>query len=157
MSVTTISIGTAGTQSGDKVRDAFSIVNENFANLMLGDLKNYQATSYSVSSEVSTYSNATLLSNIPAGTYLVLLSANFQPGQEGADHGDVYLYNATASAALGIAMRSNVEVENSFNQTAIGLYTYSASAWQLKLYYRDGDDLSSGISISGNVVLIRVS
>lgn len=79
MAQQTINLGTAGTNSGDTVRNAFDICNDNFTELYGGKGAviyhgSQLSQSYS-SSTSSSYSNTTtIVSSVPAGTYIIILS-----------------------------------------------------------------------------------
>jgi len=106
MSVQTINLGTAGTQSGDKVRDAFGKVNDNFANFQLSDLKGYYK--YFSATEYDTVSGAwqdtsTLISSVPAGTYLIFCSAQLISLDGGGDIAQPeFMLTDTSNNSLGI-------------------------------------------------------
>jgi len=81
-----IDLGTAGSQSGDTIRDAFNKVNGNFG--LLGEIagRNWYFAKYTTAftSQTSVWTTgATLLSNVPGGDYLVFFSSGLKGGASG--------------------------------------------------------------------------
>ncbi len=152
MSITTISIGTAGTQSGDKVRDAFSIVNDNFSNFQLSDLKGFHkyfnATGFTnVKNSSWTYSSA-LISSIPAGTYLIWFGVDFYcPEADGLDQSVIKLVDGSNND-LGIQLFGNNMDYQRLSQAGFVQITKS-TAFDIKVgyicptYADDGPDITN--------------
>ncbi len=158
MAITTISIGTAGTQSGDKVRDAFSIVNNNFSNFQLNDLKGYYKYFNSGGWEIAYESWATsaaLLSNIPAGTYLVFLSARMASYDGNGFSCPVLLLADDGGNDLGIQLIGDAIDTYSRNESAIVQITKSAS-FGIKLKYKCLNiDTVPGALVDNIVILLQ--
>lgn len=78
MAKQTIDLGTQGTQSGDAIRTAFDKCNDNFDELYGGKgavIYHGSQTNQSYSSSSTSYSNTTtIISSVPAGTYVVILT-----------------------------------------------------------------------------------
>jgi|GEM_PF-2340143 len=139
MSVTTISLGTAGTQSGDKVRDAFNIVNQNFQNFQLSDLKGYYKYSemdgfWDYISATWSYTSA-ILSSIPAGTYMLLLSAQMFSGDGGGASQPVMGITDGNNVDLGIQFVGSADDSELRNYMAM-VQVIKAASFSIKLRFK---------------------
>lgn len=142
----TISLGTAGTQSGDKVRDAFNIVNQNFQNFQLNDLKGFykffDASGWDdVISTSWDYSSA-VLSSIPAGTYIALLSAMLESYDGNGESIPVMGITDGSNNDLGIQFIGGVDNDQ---RTKMGMVQITKSStfsvrFRFKVYnYQEGN------------------
>jgi hypothetical protein len=117
----TINLGTQGTQSGDTVRTAFDKSNDNFDELY-GAVQcvyhaDQQGLSYS-NSLTSYYSTATILSGVPAGTYVCLMTVLCSTDSEDVT-GNIKL--RTSEGDLGVVVK--------FTKNAQGLFDTGNIWW----------------------------
>lgn len=159
MSVTTISLGTAGTQSGDKVRDAFNIVNQNFQNFQLNDLKGFYKY-YGSAIAVKNTSWATtseLFSSIPAGTYLMFLGVRLYTLVAGYNAIDVFPCDENEATFNTRIIGVNTDT---YGRNGLGVCQITkASSFGVKLKYRlltyDGSE--GGVMDMITILLLKIA
>lgn len=158
MAIQTINLGTAGTQSGDKVRDAFDKVNQNFSGFMLSNTSGYylaySETAISVSSTTLSYTGT--IFSAPKGTYLIFLSANLVSVTANSDIVYLGLYNSSNNP-LGIDMVShNTRAEESDWRTSMGRVVF-ASSTPIKLGYKLNAKAANGTITKYYVLFLRIA
>jgi len=162
MSVQTINLGTAGAQSGDKVRDAFDKVNDNFIDFQASDLKGYykyrMADASSFSSMTDTWAtSAALLSSIPAGTYLVWIGARLTSldGKiDGIPCSIPFLLLADGDGnGLDVQLIGSAEDTYERSMTGFGQIV-KASAFDIKVKYKCLNYVDIGVHIDRVTILL---
>ncbi len=159
MAIQTINLGTAGTQSGDKVRDAFDKVNQNFSGFMLSNTSGYylaySETAISVTSTTLSYTNT--IFSAPKGTYLIFLSANLVSVTANSDIVYLGLYNISNGNPLGIDMVShNTRAGESDWRTSMGRVVF-ASSTPIVLGYKLNAKASKGTITKYYVLFLRIA
>lgn len=161
MAIQTINLGTAGTQSGDKVRDAFNKVNQNFSGFMLSNTSGYylaySETAISVTSTTLSYTDT--IFSAPGGTYLIFLSANLVSVTANSDIVYLGLYSSKdgSNNPLGIDMVShNTRAGESDWRTSMGRVVF-ASSIPIKLGYKLNAKAANGTITKYYVLFLRIA
>ena len=172
MAIKTINLGTAGTQSGDKVRDAFDKVNQNFSGFMdafdkvnqnfsgfmlsntSGYYLAYSETAISVTSTTLSYTDT--IFSAPKGTYLIFLSANLVSVTANSDIVYLGLYDSSNNP-LGIDMVShNTRAGESDWRTSMGRVVF-ANSIPIKLGYKLNAKTTNGTITKYYVLFLRIA
>lgn len=157
MSIQVIDLGTAGTQSGDTIRNAFQKVNSNFANMLFTDLKGVYVVEYitEVSDATGNIRNTSTLLTVPAGTYILIMGSRLK-GSAAGNIGEIYGAFVTLGSLTNHIRHYTHNTTLYFSYTSICKVTLTESD---NFFFRYRRRAGSGTSYFSNTyaIFIRIS